>query len=399
MKPKFYRKVLKNGMTVLLEKRDVPVVSIAFAVRCGGINESASEKGISHFIEHMLYKGTKTRTAKQISEEVEKNGGVLNGFTEEVVTAFWCKMPSNKLKVALEVLSDMVKNPLFDEAELAKERKIIFEEMKMRKDDPKLYVGDRIQSCLYAPSLGLDLIGTQETMSSIDREKLVKRFKKIYAPNNMILCVVGNADFNKLVAFVEKNFGSEKGEAPKYPIKKINKSITETRKGLDQANLMFAFHAPLAKDERNYAAQILITLMAHGLSSRLFQEIREKRNLAYSIAGHTSINKDYSYALVYVGTSKENVGQVKKLILEEFRKVSENLDEKELNQVKEQLIGNYRISMEESAMHMAHLLLEEINGTIGDFYDYEKKIKQVNLQDVRKLAKLKNHSFFALVPE
>src|SRR3990170_4903237 len=111
MKPKFYRRVLKNGLTLVFEKRELPVVSVAFAVRCGGLNESAKEKRISHFIEHLLYKGTPKRTAREIAEQIERNGGVLNGFTDENITAFWCKLPSNKLNIALDVLSDMVKNP------------------------------------------------------------------------------------------------------------------------------------------------------------------------------------------------------------------------------------------------------------------------------------------------
>jgi len=118
MKQKFYRKVLNNGMTILFEKRNIPVVSVAYAVRSGGVNESYDEKGISHFIEHMLYKGTPTRNAKKIAEEIGKNGGELNGFTDETITAFWCKMPSRHLNIALDVLSDMIKNPLFDKKEL-----------------------------------------------------------------------------------------------------------------------------------------------------------------------------------------------------------------------------------------------------------------------------------------
>jgi len=137
MRGKFFRKVLKNGMTVLFEKRDIPVVSVAFAVRNGGVNESTNEKGISHFIEHMLYKGTPTRNAKKIAEEIERNGGDLNGFTAETITAYWCKMPSKHLDIALEVLSDMVKNSLFDEKEMEKERKVIFEEIKKYHDNPK----------------------------------------------------------------------------------------------------------------------------------------------------------------------------------------------------------------------------------------------------------------------
>jgi len=139
-KPKFQRKKLNNGMTVLFEKRENEIASVAFAVKQGGINEKTGEKGISHFIEHMLYKGTEKRNSKQISAEIEKNGGVLNGFTDEELTAFWCKIPSKHIDVALDVLGDMVKNPKFDENEIEKERKVIFEEMKMYKDNPRLYV-------------------------------------------------------------------------------------------------------------------------------------------------------------------------------------------------------------------------------------------------------------------
>ena len=200
LKKNFKRKVLKNGLTIIFEKRIVPVVSVAYAVRNGGVNETSEEKGISHFIEHMLYKGTPTRNSKQIAEEIENNGGVLNGFTDEEITAYWCKMPSRHLGVALEVLTDMVKNPLFDEKELEKERKVIFEEMKMRKDTPRIYVFDEIQSYLYEKPFGANLIGTEKTMGSINRIVMKKKFEKIYSPNNMILCVVGDADFDSVSA-------------------------------------------------------------------------------------------------------------------------------------------------------------------------------------------------------
>jgi predicted Zn-dependent peptidase len=399
MKTEFYRKVLKNGMTVLFEKRDVPVVSVAFSVRCGGINESLEEKGISHYIEHMLYKGTKKRNAKQISEEIEKNGGDLNGFTDELVTAYWCKMPSRHLGVALDVLSDMIKNPLFDVKEMEKERKVIFEEIKMRRDSPSAHVNDKIQNYLYDGTLGHDLIGTEETMNSINREKMLKRFKEIYNPNNIILCVVGNAEFKEIVDFAEKNFGGGKGKVPKFGIKIKNKSEIEKRKGIDQANLIFAHHAPTSEDKKSYAAVVLSCLLAGGMSSRLFLEIREKRNLAYSVQGNSNIHKDYSYNSIYVGTTKENVEKVKELILEEYEKVSKNLKEKELNQIKEQLIGNYQISMEDSRNQMVNLLMHEIDGNAGDFYKFEENIKSVKLEDVKELANIKNYSFFALVPE
>ena len=184
MKNNFKKKILKNGMTILFEKRNLPVVSVSFAVRAGGVNENIEEKGISHFIEHMLYKGTTKRDAKKIAEEIEKNGGELNGFTSDEITAYWCKMPSEKLDIALEVLSDMVKNPKFENNELEKERKVIYEEIKMYHDNPIRHVFDEIQKSLYTGIMGISLAGTYETMDSWTLEKIIKKFKEIYTPNN-----------------------------------------------------------------------------------------------------------------------------------------------------------------------------------------------------------------------
>lgn len=399
MTPKFHRKILSNGMTIIFEKRELPVVAVAFAVRNGGINETINEKGISHFIEHMLYKGTPTRNAKKIAEEIEKKGGELNGFTDEAITAYWCKIPSKHLNTALEVLSDMIKNPLFDAKELEKERKVIFEEIKMRKDSPHIYVLDNIQRELYNGTLGFNLSGTYETMSNIDRKNLIDKFKQIYQPNNMILGIVGDADFGEIVKFAEKNFGNIKGKVPEIEFSIKNGTKIEKRKGIDQANLVFAYHVPLSTNKKSYAAEVLGTLMAGGMSSRLFTEIREKRNLAYSVRGDSSITQFFAYNSVYVGTKKQNVELVKKIILEEFKKVAEELTKKELNQVKEQLIGNYHISMEDSQMQLISLLLHEIDGNAKEFYEFEKNILQVKLKEVKELAKIKNYSFFALVPE
>ncbi|MDP2673044.1 MAG: pitrilysin family protein [Nanoarchaeota archaeon] len=397
----FHKKVLKNGMTVIFEKRNVPVVSVAFAVRAGGINEEISEKGISHFIEHMMYKGTKTRTSKQIAEEIEKNGGELNGFTSEEITAYYCKMPSKHLDIALDVLADIIKNSVFDEKELEKERKVIFEEIKMRRDTPKIYVFDEIQSLLYGKPLGLNLIGTRETMNPIDRKKIMEKFKQIYEPNNFILCIVGDADFEQIIKFAEKNFGSGKSQIPKQKFELKNETKIEEREGVDQANLVFAYHVPVSNDDKCHSAKVLSSLMIGGMSSRLFEEIREKRNLAYAIHGDSNINRDFAYNLIYAGTMKENVDKVKELITKEFEKVSAQLNEEELNQTKEQLIGNYQISMEDSQTQMVNLLVSEIQRDAKDFYEYEKNISKVKLKDVKDLAKkaITEYSFFALVPK
>jgi len=399
MKPQFYRKVLKNGMTVILEKRDLPIVSVAFAVRCGGINEQLSEKGISHFIEHMLYKGTPKRNARQIVSELEKRGAEINGFTGETITAFWCKIPSKHLEIALDVLSDIIKNSLFDEKELEKERKVILEEIKKRKDNPIVYLLDRLQRELYTGTLGADSAGNYKILKSIDRKKIFERFNQLYTPNNLILAIVGDANFNEIVKFAERNFGNVKGKVPKFRFSLKNGKMIEKRKGIEQANLIFAYHVPLSTNKKSYAAEVLSALMGKGMSSRLFMEVREKRNLAYAIEGDSEICRFFAYNFIYIGTKEENVNIVKELILKEFKKVSEELTEEELNQVKEQLIGNYHINMEDSHSQLHNLLAYEIDGNAKEFYNYEKNISDVKLKDVRNLAKIKKYSFLALVPE
>jgi predicted Zn-dependent peptidase len=398
----FKKKILKNGMVVLHEKRNLPVVSVAFAVCAGGVNETLEEKGISHFIEHMLYKGTPTRNAKQIAEQIEKNGGELNGFTSEEITGYWCKMPSEKLDIALDVLGDMVKNPLFDSKEMEKERKVIFEEIKMRKDNPQIYVFDKIHKFLYTGTLGTDLIGTEKTMNSIDRKKIREKFSQVYKPNNMVLGVVGDADFDKIVRFAEKTFLKSVGDVPEQDIGIKNEVNIEERQGIDQANLVFAYHISSFDEEESFAARVLSAITAEGMSSRLFSEIREKRNLAYSIKGGSDINKRFSYNFIYVGTMKDNVEKVKKLIVSEFKSVSNNLEQKELDEVKEQLIGNYKIAMENSEGQLMELISHEIKGKAEDFYNFEEKIREVKLNSVKKLASKVvdgSYSFFALVPK
>lgn len=398
---KFYRKVLKNGMTIILEKRDLPVVSFTFAVKSGGIHESAGDKGISHFIEHMLYKSTKKRTRMEIVSQIERNGGDLNGFTSENVTAFYCKIPSKHFDMALNILADMIKNPLFEEGEIKKERKIIFEEMKMRKDTPRIYILDKIHHFLYDAPVGLDIIGTEKTMNSITRTDILSRFNDVYTPDNLIFIVVGNTSFDKVVKFAERNFSKSKKKMKKIKVVEKNNSKIEYRKGIDQANLVLAYHVPLANSKLSYAAYLLNALLCEGQSSRLFNEIREKRNLAYVVSGQANINVEFAYNMIYVGTTKENVLVVKNLILDELKKVTEFLSVDNLDHVKEQVIGAYQISMEDSQNQMTNLLTHELNGNAKEFYNFEKNIRDVKLNDVKKIAfsALKKYSFLALVPK
>ena len=308
--------------------------------------------------------------------------------------------PKKHFNTALDVLSDIIQNPIFDEKIIEKERQVIFEEIKLKRDNPVSYVFKETHKSLFDNPFGEGTLGNVKSLKSINRIKMAKKFEEVYQPDKMILCVVGDANFEEIVKFAEKNFKDKKGEVAEFEIKLKNESKIEKRKGLDQANLVFAYHVPFEKD-KGYAAQLLSKLMAEGMSSRLFGEIREKRNLAYAVQGGSEITKDFGYNFIYVGTMKENVEKVKKLIMKEFEKVAEELDENELRQIKEQMIGNHQIGMEDSQSQMIGLLYHEIDGNARDFYEFEKKISKVKLEDVKKLAKkaIEKFNFFALVPE
>ncbi len=393
----FYRKKLDNGLTVLFERRSLPVVCSSISVRLGAEFESEALKGASHFIEHLVFKGTKKRTQEEISREIEKKGGALNAFTSEEVTCYWDKLPFNYLNLGIDIISDITLNPLFNEVELEKERKVILEEIKMYRDNPQFYVLKKIKSLLYKPPFGLDISGDEKTVSNMSRESILRWYEN-YSTSNMILTVVGNADFEEICSIAEKNFPKRKTEISEIIPVRAHGEIIEKRKGLDQANLVLGYHIPTLQDKDRYSAEVVNAILAGGMSSRLFQELREKRGLVYAIKGMAEQDKNYGYEMIYAGTTKENVEKVKLLILKEIKKL-EKIEKAELEEAKEQLIGLNKLERENSEDVMVDLISEENAGNAGDFYNYEKRISAVDLEQVRRLAKLKNYSFVALVPE
>jgi len=393
----FHKKVLKKGLTVLFEKRNIPVVSISCSVKFGSEFEPLALKGISHFIEHLLFKGTKNRDVKQISEEVEKKGGILNAFTSEEITSFWCKLSSNHLKTGLDLCSDLVLNPLFDEKQLEHERKVILEEIKMYYDNPQTHVFEKIKSLMYKSPFGLPILGTTETMNKISRIQVVDLFKKIYSTNNLILCAVGKADFKEICEIGETYFPKTENMVQGRPIFREHGQLIEKRKGVDQANLILGYHAPSMLDKKRYAAELFDVILGRGMSSRLFQEIREKRGLAYSVRGMLEQDKNYGHELIYVGTTKDKVEKCKEIILKEIKKMKE-LDFKDFEQAKEQLLGLRKVGIEDSTATMVNLISEENAGNAEEHYKFEEKINKIKLKDVRELGNLKDYSFYALLP-
>ena len=394
----FYKKKLKNGLTVLFEKRSLPIVSCSASVKWGAAYETEENKGISHFIEHLLFKGTKKRSQKEIATEIEKKGGILNAFTSEEITSFWNKIPSKHLATGVDIVSDLILNPKFDAAEFEKEKQVIIEEIKMYHDNPRLYSPDKIKELLYKKPFGMSVAGKAEIIRALTRQQVIDIFKTNYTTDSMILCVVGDADFSDVCEMAEKIYPQTKRQAVEHvPIKK-NSEAVEKRKGIDQAHFVFGFHAPAMQQAERYNYEVAGAWLFDGMSSRLFQEIREKRGLAYAVKGTFDIGKDYGYCIIYVGTMKDKIKMVKEIILKEIKELK-NIKQRDFDETKEQLIGNWNLLQEDSTSVMNALLIEESAGEAEEFYKYGERINSVKIQDIRKIANLKTYSSFSLLPE
>ena len=262
----FQKKKLSNGITVLHEYRDLPVVSFSISNPFAGSHEPSNIKGIAHFIEHLLFTGTLSRTHEDISREIEKKGGILNAFTAQDVTSYWFKLPKEHLFAGIDILIDMVKNPRFDEEKFEKEKKVIIEEIKMGHDVPQSHVFEKIEENLYEKPFGEGIIGSEETINALTRDFVAKYFKTKYSPENYFITIVGNADFEKVCQYIEQNFQPENKEHLQHiEVKKKNAESTEERAGIDQAHFVFAVHAPMATDKKKYVLEVLDSYLASGM--------------------------------------------------------------------------------------------------------------------------------------
>ena len=396
---KFMKKVLDNGLTVLFEKRDVPVTTVMLGVRYGSAYESSDEKGMAHFIEHMCFKGTEKRTVKQIAENVEKVGGDLNAFTSEEFTVYHVKLPSAHLNVAMDVIFDIFFNASFPESDVKKEANVICEEIKMNRDNPIACVINEIKRSLYEEPFGDFITGTQEGVRGMNREMLFKKHREVYAPKNSILCVVGNNDFDEIVSLAESMSVEREGNVPKMPkIVKRNEKILEKRDGIEQTNLAIGFHFPYASDDGHYVAEVFSTILGRGMSSKLFGEVRQKRGLVYGVKTYLDLGKDYGYMIIWAGTDSEKEKEVIDICLREFRKMGD-ISEEELDVAKIQVIGNREVESEGSGERAADLIFAEISGKAENYYDFERKINKVSLDDIKKLASESEYALFSLSPQ
>jgi predicted Zn-dependent peptidase len=367
----FIREHLTNGIRIVAEEiKYVNSVSIGIWVRSGSRYENMQNNGISHFIEHMLFKGTKNRSAKEIASSIDKIGGQLNAFTAKECTCFYAKVLDSHFDIALEVLSDMVMNSVFDENEIVKEKKVVLEEISMYEDSPEDLVHDiYTQTVLANHSLGMPILGTRESLNSIKREDIINYFNNNFYPNNIVISLVGN--FNKEDAFKKiseifntceiENITKEAKSPPDF----ISNSI-HRKKSTEQVHLCMGYKGLELGNRYNYPLLVMNNIFGGSMSSRLFQKIREERGLAYSVFSYPSSYIDSGLFTIYAGMKPSELKVVLSIISNEINELRENsISEEELYDSKEQLKGSYILGLESTSGRMisigkSELLLDKI---------------------------------------
>jgi len=388
----YQKTVLDNGLRVVTEK--IPYlrsVSIGVWVITGSRDEQPQENGISHFIEHLLFKGTERRTAFDIAKEIDSVGGTLNAFTGREYTCFYAKVIDQNLPLAIDLLSDIFLHSLMDLKDIEKERMVILQEIKMVEDTPDDYIHDLFnRACWGDHPLGFPIYGTSDLVQSFRRDQLHQFFKDNYPPDRIVVCAAGNLEHRQVVDMIERTFGKiSKSEKARGRSKPDPISTTNIRKrDLEQVHFCLGTRGLQYNHSLRFASYILNTILGGGMSSRLFQEIRENRGLAYSVYSYLPTYIDSGLVVVYAGTNEDSFQEVIELVLNEFDHLKkEPLKNEELETAKEQLKGNLLLSLESSDNLMTRLAKNEIY-----FQSYLpvgkilKGIDEVKEETVRQLA-------------
>ena len=386
-------KTLSNNLKIAYER--IPharSVSAGVWVLSGSRFEEVS--GMSHFIEHMLFKGTKTKTAREIAEKMDLTGGQLNAYTTREYTSYYALTVDKSLSEALEVLSDMVINSRFSESDIELEKNVVLEEIAMYEDSPEDLVFDLLEEHAFAGNtLGRSITGTRESVMSITRESIVEHMEKFYAPSNMVLSVAGNFNEEELLTCAEKYFGNMKDSYCTFPeaVKPtFAKGENTTVKEIEQANLAIGYECFGYDDDRRYPLIILNNAFGSSMSSRLFQRIREDEGLAYSVYTSLGSYKDIGLFSIYAGLKAENLKKTEKIIKEETeRLLKSGLTEEEILRAKKQIAGSLILSGESVSSHMSSIgkgIL--LNGKVKSEEEILKKVEEATPEDILTVAEL-----------
>lgn len=361
-----YKKtVLENGIRIVTEEiPHVRSVTIGFWVRAGSRDEDPTNNGVSHLIEHLLFKGTVKRTARDIAEEIDASGGQLNAFTSKEHTCYYARVLDGHLPMATEVLADMFLNSTIPDSELEKEKSVILEEIKMYEDSPDELVHDLFADALFSPHpLGQSVLGRAENVMNMTRDRVLEYMHAHYTPENLVVAVAGNVTHEEVVREVRRHFDNfyRKG-TPSRKIEVQPKQVKLIRhKETEQVHLVLGGHGVQRGDPDRFALYVIDTALGGGMSSRLFQGLREERGLVYSTYSYHSCFYDAGLFAVYAGTSPKHVATVVELIRAEWMKIGkEGIRGDELQRAKEQIKGNLMLSLESTANRMSRMAKAEL---------------------------------------
>jgi predicted Zn-dependent peptidase len=388
------RTVLPNGLIVLTERMDhLRSVAMGVWIKSGSRCEAAEFNGISHFVEHMVFKGTRSRSAQRIAREMDSIGGNLDAFTSKETICFNVKSLADHVPIAMDILADLVLNPVFALPDIERERGVILEEIKIDEDNPDVLVHELFtQSFWKGHPLGKPILGTTETVQRLGQEQLFSYHNDRFHGGNMVFSAAGNLDHDRFTAAVAEKFAPLlDGTAPDElsapePSARI---LLRNKKSLEQVQICLGVPAPPITDENRYTTLILNTVLGGGMSSRLFQTIREERGLAYSVYSDLSPYRDTGNLCVYAGTSAGKALQVVELILAELRSVKEKpVSDEELKRAKDQLKGNILLGLESSNSRMANLARQEMY--FRQFFTTDEviaRIDEVSAEQVQNMAR------------
>jgi predicted Zn-dependent peptidase len=384
--------MLPNGIRVLTETMpSVRSASIGIWADVGSALEAPERRGISHLVEHMLFKGTPRRSAREIAETMDGVGGNLNAFTDKETTCYYAKVIDRHVPLAMDVLSDMFLHSVFDPQELAKEQKVVLEEIKMYEDSPDELIHDLfLQTMWRGSNLGDPTIGFNETVVRIGPDDLRAHMRAHYAPNSIVVAAAGNVDHESFADLAAEHFASFEGAseayAPDSPI--VTPGRLVRHKDSEQAYVVAGTRGLSVRDERRYALSLLDTMLGGGMSSRLFQEIREKRGLVYTVYSFQAAYREAGLFGVYAGTSPENVQACIDVIAEQFKLMREvPVGEAELHLAKEHIKGSLTLSLESTSSRMIRLGRNEFAlGRNVDPEEIERRIDAVTAEEVQELA-------------
>lgn len=394
------RTVLPGGLRIITEQMpSVRSAAIGIWVNVGSRDEVASQTGSAHYLEHLLFKGTKNRTALDISSTIDAVGGEMNAFTSKEVTCFYTRVLDTSVPEAIEVLVDMITSATITSVDVDQERQVVLEEIAMRDDDPADIVHEQFSRALYGDApLGRSILGTVENISSLSRRSIHGFYRKYYTPDRLVVAVAGNIDHASIVKQIRKAFNlggfDLAGEETPYVPTKVKTKVSHSGgfvkfdKTTEQANLVIGVPGLDRADERRYIQSVFNAALGGGMSSRLFQEVREKRGLVYTVYSFGQQFQDAGMAGVYAGCSPKNLEQVTQVITDVLDEVALNgITEAELAKAKGQVSGGMVLGLEDTSSRMSRIARSEMNhGYVPSVSQVLERISAVTLEEVHTLA-------------